>query len=148
MWFVSRQSYWGVDPDDQYVVEIANGGLDYANPDMLTAKYAGEGEEYSDPREAVEAALEIAKLWKQDHPELKIGIAHGSTGGDTMPFEASEVEELKAWAEKAYESLPKCDRCGELRKETWHITDDPDFGQFCSEYCVEEYAAQNNYKRI
>ena len=68
MYFVSRQCYWGVEPDEQNVVEIASGGRDYSNPDMLVEKYAGEGQEYSDPREALEVALSIAKQWKQDKP--------------------------------------------------------------------------------
>lgn len=140
-WFVSRQIYWGVDPEDQHTVEIAAGGLEYSNPDMLVAKYDGEGEEYSDPREAVEAAINIAKSWKQDCPDLTINVAHGSTGGYTMPFEGSEDKELRAWAQKTYESLPKCDQCGELRKETWHISGDPDAGDFCSQYCAEKAEA-------
>jgi hypothetical protein len=31
-YFVSRQCYWGVEPDDANTVEIAMGGCDYANP--------------------------------------------------------------------------------------------------------------------
>lgn len=144
MWFVSRQCYWGVDPEDQNVVEIASGGLNYANPDMLVPKYYGEGGEYEDPREAVETALDIAKQWKADHPDLTIGIAHGFTAGNTMPFEAEEVKELKKWAEKAWEDLPKCNRCGEVLKKdsTYHIIEDPDAGEFCSENCAEMYAAE------
>jgi hypothetical protein len=137
MYFVSRQCYWGVDTDDQNVVEIASGGLDYANPDMLVEKYAGEGQEYKDPREALEAALSIAKQWKQDKPELVINIAHGFTGGYTMPFEPDSEDQLKAWAQEIYESLKKCDHCGDVMgKEVWHVTDDPDLGDFCSENCA------------
>ena len=33
-YFVSRQSYWG--EEEPLVVEIAHGGLDYANADMLS----------------------------------------------------------------------------------------------------------------
>lgn len=142
MWFVSRQIYWGVDPEDQHTVEIAAGGLDYANPDMLVPKYDGEGEEYSDPREAVEAALKIAESWKTDCPELTINVAHGATGGFTMPFEASDVKELKEWAEKSYESLPKCGQCGEVLKEIWHLCGDPDAGDYCSQYCAEKAEAE------
>lgn len=95
-WFVSRQCYWGV--EEPYVVEIATGGLDYANPDMLVAKYKGEGEEYDDPEEAVEAALEIAQAWKEDQPQLNIQVAAGCTMGFTMPFEPSGEEALREWA--------------------------------------------------
>lgn len=143
-WFVSRQCYWGVDPEDANTVEIAGGGLDYANPDMLVSKYAGEGEEYEDPREAVEAAIDIAQQWKSDSPSLVINIAHGCTGGYTMPFEGEEEKELKGWAEGVYNSLPKCDRCGELLEEgsTYQLVNDPDLGKFCSEYCVESFQAE------
>jgi hypothetical protein len=144
-WFVSRQCYWGADPDEANVVEIASGGLDYANPDMLVSKYAGEGTEHTDPREAVTTAIEIAELWKKDSPSLKIGIAHGFTGGYTMPFEPQEVEELKKWAEEAYQNLAKCDQCGELLpEEHWTSTEDPDLGKFCSEYCCDKAVAASN----
>ena len=137
-YFVSRQSYWGVDPEDQNVVEIAAGGIDYANPDMLVSKYPGEGQTYDDPREAVTAAIVIAKAWKKDQPKLKIGIAHGFTGGYTMPFEKGSLKDLRKWAAQAYEALPKCDGCGGLMgKEKWHSTEDPDLGNFCSERCAE-----------
>ena len=127
MWFVSRQLYWGVEPEDQNCVEIAAGGIDYANPDMLVAKFSGEGEEYTDPREAVEAAIQIRDAWKAASPSLVINIAHGATGGATMPFEGDTDAALKAWAEKQYKNLPKCSHCGDvLGKETYTTLDDPD----------------------
>jgi hypothetical protein len=143
MYFVSRQIYWGVDPEDSHTVEIASGGRDYANPDMLVPKYSGEGEEYTNPVEAVEAAITIAEQWKQASPGKTINIAHGFTGGLTMPFEADTPEQLRAWAKQALEKLPKCGQCGEiLGKEKYHLTDDPDLGEFCSEYCAEKYAEE------
>jgi hypothetical protein len=142
MWFVSRQCYW---PDGQNMVEIAEGGLDYANPDMLVSKYSGEGTEYEDPREAVTAALEIAKQWKADKPDLEIEVSYGNTMGFTMPFEGSDEKELREWAEKRYKELPKCDRCGELIKGNGYILcDDPDY-KYCSEYCAEK---SQNYEGV
>lgn len=135
-WFVSRQCYWGV--EDPNVVEIAGGGLDYANADMLVTKYEGEGEEYTDPREAVEVALAIAETWRKDEPFMTIGVAHGHTGGFTMPFELSEEKELKTWAEKIYAALPKCDHCGELLGDVTYSDEFGDF-QFCREYCAERH---------
>lgn len=140
--FVSRQIYWGVDEDDSHTVEIAEGGLNYANPDMLVSKYEGEGEEYADPRKAVEAAIEIAKAWKKDCPEQKINIASGYTGGNTIPFEASTRKALREWAKKLYETLPKCDQCGELIEgESFVLFHFPD-EKFCREYCAEEYLSK------
>lgn len=134
-WFVSRQCYWGV--EDPNVVEIAGGGLDYANPDMLVEKYPGEGEEYTDPRKAAEVALAIAAAWKKDNPDMTIGVAHGNTGGYTMPFEPGGEKELKAWAEKQYESLPRCEQCGGLMgdEEYFDSFDEP---TLCSERCAEK----------
>jgi hypothetical protein len=142
-YFVSRQVYWGVELEDQNTVEIASGGLNYANPDMLVAKYAGEGDEYTDPVKAVEVAFAIAEAWQKDKPELKINIAHGFTGGNTIPFEGCNKEELIEWAKKAHEKLPKCDQCGEIldEKSTYKLCDYPDY-KFCSEYCAEQYYDQ------
>jgi hypothetical protein len=123
------------------VVEIAHGGRDYANPDMLVPKYADEGSEFENPVEAVEAALAIAEQWKHDNPNIKINIAHGFTAGGTLPFEPNTEKELRTWAAKAWESLPKCQYCGAvLGKTKYHLTEYPDLGEFCSEYCAEEKA--------
>jgi hypothetical protein len=139
-YYVSRQAYWGVAPEDVNTVEIAHGGLDYANPDMLVSKYSGEGETYADPVKAVEAAIEIAAAWKKDCPKLTINIAHGFTGGNTMPFEASTKKELLEWAKKAYEALKKCDHCGELIEgDAWKLSEYPDEGEFCSENCADRH---------
>lgn len=108
VWFVSRQQYWGVEPEDgQYTVEIAYGGRDYANPDMLVPQYPGEGEEYTDPRKAVEAARRISEFWSHGFPYIAefIGVAYGCTGGDTIPFEHEPIEDIVAWAEKRVYSL-------------------------------------------
>jgi len=142
MWFVSRQSYWGVDEKDQNVVEIAYGGIDYANPDMLKSRYCQEGMVYDDPREALEAAIEIARQWKQDFPKLKIGIAQGYTGGNTLPFEKSSIKDLRKWAKDTWEALPKCGTCGKaLGEKNWKLNDDLDMGdEYCSEHCAEKAA--------
>ncbi len=150
-WFVSRQRNW---PDGDLVVEIAAGGLDYSNPGMLVSKYSGEGQEYTDPREAVEAAIKIATAWRKDAPKEEIGIAHGSTGGWTMPFEGEPLtdetfKELREWADAAWESQPKCDVCGGLREETYTLTEDPEAGHFCSENCADKqqrFLAEENVK--
>ena len=139
--FVSRQGYWGADPDECWVVEIAGGGRDYANPDMLCAKYAGEGEEYEDPREAVEAALAIAESWRNDAPDKVISVAYGHTMGFTMPFEPTKQKKkkLRQWAEETYNKLPRCDQCGGLLPER-HLEYEEGF-KFCREYCAEKWQA-------
>jgi hypothetical protein len=133
-YFVSRQHYW---PDGNFIVEVASGGLDYANPDMLVAKYPrlGEGETYDDPREAVQAAIAVARAWRLDSGK-KIAIGTGCTMGFTMPFEASSQKAAIAWAERVYEKLPKCDGCqGLMGKEKWSA-DDWSGEEFCSDRCA------------
>ena len=119
-----------------YMVEIAYPDQDSIGSDMLATHYADEGE-YSDPREALEAAIKVRDMLQKDHPNETIGIAFGHF--DMVEGEPQDMEELKAEIEKHYESLPKCDRCGKLiGDEPYIIYEDPDFGKFCSEYCAEE----------
>jgi hypothetical protein len=142
MWTVTRQSQW---PEGTLCVEISRGDINYSNPGMLVGSYPGEGAEFNDPREAVQTAIEIAQAWQKDCPKEKIGIAHGATGGYTMPFEGEELTEetfkgLREWAEKEWEELPKCDHCGGLVGKQFYTS--PDHGddfKFCREYCVEEW---------
>ena len=147
--FVSRQMYFGVDPEDCFMVEIAEGGLDYSGSDMLCSKYAGEGEEYSDPREAVKVAISIAEQWQKDKPEEKINIGEGYTCGMTMPFEGSEKEDLIQWAEDRYSKMEKCPACGEITedlKEWWgsgsfrhgEFMPNNDGEKYCSESCRDK----------
>ncbi len=133
-YFISRQCYW---PDGDLVVEIACGGTNYAGPDMFVERFRnlGEGQEFTDPREAVNCALNVANAWRQITTE-SVGVAYGHNLGFSMPFEPSTDEELIAWAEEKYEKLDKCDQCGELLGGKCY-TDH--FGElkFCSEYCAE-----------
>lgn len=139
VWYVSRQNYW---PDGDLVVEVAFGGGDYSNPDQLSVKYGklGEGQEYSDPREAIKVAIVIRNTWNEDN-NIESEVRVGYTGGNTIPFEGGESdEELLNWAEKRYLTLSKCDHCGRLiEKEPWERFDDSDNLKFCSEYCAENY---------
>lgn len=139
LYFVSRQCYW---PDGTKVVEIAAGGSDFANADMYVPKYRqlGEGQEYTDPREAANAAIEVLRAWRKDG-EKKAKVAYGATGGFTMPFEPCTIKEVQKWAEGAYERCPKCAQCGEpLGKVKYRSADSyHDDEEFCSEYCCEKY---------
>jgi hypothetical protein len=138
MYFVSRQQYW---PDGKLCVEVVSGGLDYANPDMLGAKYPrlGEGKEYIDPVEAVEAAITICKQWRVDTHSRKPYVGVGSTMGFTLPFDEGTFRDARAWAKKARERLSKCDCCGEILPKDyfWPLEYDHDI-KCCSEYCCEK----------
>ncbi|MDP2661318.1 MAG: hypothetical protein Q8R28_11385 [Dehalococcoidia bacterium] len=132
-WTVTRQIQW---PSGDAVVEISKGGRDYTNPDALSGKYPGEFETFADPEEAAQVALQILDLWQGDgQPDAQ--VAYGATGGMTMPFSPCTPDELKEWAAKAAEGLPKCDHCGGiLGEEKYQRPDLPDM-TYCREYCAE-----------
>ena len=135
MYTVTRQLQW---PDGNLMIEISEGGFDYVNPDMLSPKYDQEGESFDNPIDAVDAALQILKDWQHDEPNNHIGIGYGATLGFTAPFDESDIAEIKAWAQKEYDRLPKCDRCGEIITDEYRIYDDPFEMRFCSEQCAEQ----------
>jgi hypothetical protein len=147
--YVSRQSYYY---SGERVVEVELNGLDYSGADMLSVGYKnlGEGKEYDDPREAIKAAVAIRDAWRKDEPDEEINIALGSTGGMGMEIEPTEKtdDELKEWAEERWNALPKCERCGDVLdpKDTYHRVDFPDFGDFCSENCVEMAIDEENQR--
>ena len=154
-YFVSRQSYCFA--DEPIVVEIATGGRDYANPDMLSDKYhiyraLGCDMEYVDPREALGVAIEVRDLWiKNLKPEADCAprIEVGYTGGNTIPFEDYPDDEwLRAWAEARWQETPKCSQCGDPMPENdrdWWTDGLGSDEHFCSEYCVEKYMESLDY---
>jgi len=136
--YVSRQISW---PDGFRYVEIETGGPDMASPGELAGRLGGEGE-YTDPREAVEAAIALWETWQAVEPYSAIGISLGTTLGGVCvhdPDMQPDLDALRAWAEERYEDMPKCDRCGDpLGKETWTLPDyDYADERFCSENCAD-----------
>ena len=139
-WYVSRQSYSSMG-ENALVVEIAGGGRDYSNPGQLVSKYSGEADEYTDPREAVTVAVDIASQWRKDLRQAgehrKITIRRGHTGGFTMPFEPTTIKEATDWAEATYTEMPKCPQCGGLMgDESWKPFDVDEDEACCSENCA------------
>ncbi len=144
MYFVSRQMYY---PTGECVVEIAAGGLNYANPDMLADKDGiynrlGCGAEYRDPREALRVAFAIRGEWLK-HTEKPVRIEMGYTHGFTMPFEEHpEDVKLMVQANQEYESLPKCNYCGDImpddERKRWRLCFPYDSEEeYCSEQCAD-----------
>ena len=144
---VTRQHQWAT---GDLVVEIAQGGRDYSNPDALVKKYPGEFDEHIGKLEAVKVAIAILRAWQADEPKKKILIGEGFTHGDTMPFEGERLTKklekamLKA-AQEFDDKLPKCGRCGELlggkgerygNEHTMHMGGDESY-PFCSTNCAE-----------
>lgn len=145
MWTISRQAYWGVDEDKKYVVEIAEGGIDYINPDALAPKYSGEFESYDDPRKAVEVAIDIAEQWRKDSKDIKVHIAFGCTHGFFLPFEPKSRQELIEFAEKTYQNLPKCATCGRIVEDENNYQDilTGEYITACSDYCADRYVEKH-----
>lgn len=138
---VTRQSRWD---DGVQIVEINQGSLDYANPDMLCSKYPDEGQTFTGMVPAVEAAISIAKAWQKDEPNEEIFIASGFTHGATVSFEEEPADEetFKQFLKDAREfdeKLPCCAHCGELLGKKRYGC--PEFGEYdcCSEYCAEQH---------
>lgn len=123
MFFVSRQ----ISQEGTRFVEVVSRVGDIG-PDMLAPKYPGEGGEYDDPREAVATALSVASRWGkaiQEGIEIRIG---------SVPM---DTEDARKWADTRFESLPKCDYCGDLLGADRYTTlADPD-GRYCSGQCAE-----------
>ena len=147
MFTVTRQIQW---PDGDKVVEVSQGGLDYCNPDALCERYAGELQEYDDPRIAVDVAIEIAKEWNRDSKEPVL-ISMGCTWGYTIPFEGMELSKetfklLQNNAEVIYQRMPKCDYCGELIGKNKYTNHGWTESVYCSEYCAEkDWQEMNEY---
>jgi hypothetical protein len=138
MFTVTRQRQF---PDGENVVEVSAGSFDYVNPDCLVAKYDGEGQEFTDPREAVETAIEIVRQWRKDsHSRVSIGV--GSTLGMTLPFSPDTFAHARAWAKQTWESLEKCSGCGDPlpdSRKRWHANE-WDGLEYCSEHCATRAA--------
>jgi hypothetical protein len=139
MFTVTRQRQW---PDGDNVVEVSAGGLDYCNPDALAAKYAGEFQEFADPRAAVETAIEIVRQWRKDSGE-RIAIGCGATHGMTLPFSPDTFRGAREWAKRTWEKLEKCAGCGEpmpdSKREYWRANE-WDGLEYCSESCATRAA--------
>lgn len=136
MYTVTRQRQW---PDGINMVEVSRGGIDYTNPDALCAKYPGEFQEYSNPVEAIETAIEIVRAWRKDIPGQRISLGIGATLGMTLPFEPITFAQAKQWAKRTWEKLPKCARCNDvLPDETRerYQANDWDGLEYCSEQCA------------
>lgn len=146
------------------MVELAGGGLDYANPDMLCSMWPehGEGKEYEDPREALKAAILVRDAWitslldqgklvlsnAEDEDDGRPRVETGHTMGFTMPFCSYPAdEELAEWAEKRYAELVKCSHCETILPDEYmqraHYEDDDD-PKFCpdNDNCISLYYGQ------
>lgn len=141
MFYVSRQSNYY--DDGAYSVEVAR-RLDCSGPGTLVARYAqlGEGDEYDNPHDAVEAAIAISRAWRGEIGRASVPFRCFTIAGNAFVYstvkDAMTIPELRAWARGEWDALKKCDRCGDpIMGETWRLVEDPDIGDFCSENCCD-----------
>ena len=146
MYSVTRQLQW---PGGNRVVEISEGGIDCANPDALVKVYSGELEEYSTLRQALKAAIRIAKNWKLDSPDKEIFIGRGAPGGMSIPLTQESLTErtfggFREWTNQRLKEPPKCYWCAKPLSEVEvdEIWQDSGFlignEEFCSPRCTEK----------
>lgn len=154
-YFVSRQMVW---PEGTPVVEIA-ACLDMAGPDMLVEhfKSAGEGREFDDPREAVQAAIHVRDLWwaaAREHltfegwEKVEVRLQRS--------FLIQEVDKLDdaallVWADERFEKIRKCAECGDPiydDKKAFYPEGCHGDEAFlcCREYCAENHNLQDDHE--
>lgn len=136
--FVSRQHEWGT---WEHVVEVVYPTYEHASSDMLTVRFGrlGEGVEFADPRDAVEAAIAIRKAWHKTNPHFAIELRFGVTLGGMFATENTSAKDARERAEKCWEALPKCSRCDDLLPKEWvYVPDFCDDQKFCSQFCCDE----------
>jgi hypothetical protein len=145
---ITRQHYWY---SGDYAVEVSR-GRDSCGPDALMPVWEAESW-YDSPKEAVEAALHIRDWWLELWNKESTGeecpdivVTFSNTGLHGFEGEAMTDQELMSWAAREYESLVKCDHCGELvSKNDKYTIDDFDGDFFCSQNCAENaYWELNN----
>lgn len=144
-WVVTRQIQWS---GGHMVVEVSGGGWDLTNPDALSPSYKhlGEFKEFDDPRAACEAAIAVANAWRKAQKGKKISVAHGHTGGMTMPFEPCTTTSLRKWAKDCYQQLEKCGNCHSIiRGKCGYKLEFDDETTYCSEHCADK--AQAEYEK-
>jgi len=138
---VTRQSNYY--DEGAYSVEVAR-ELDVSGPGALVAKYGDEFLESDDPREIAEAAIRIRSQWHADGGRqdesgavLRFTIAMNDLVYATVN-DGLSASQLRRWARKRYEALPKCDYCGEIceAEDNWTSYDLGD----CVTACCESHA--------
>src|ERR1700722_14960014 len=108
--YISRQRDF---KSNTLIVEIACGGPKKASPDILTARYKGEQKNLVDPRDAINVAERIYKLWDRDYFDEKkfLRIIVDSKTNYLSDFSSKSLATARAWANKIYAILDKCGNC-------------------------------------
>jgi hypothetical protein len=133
--YISRQRYY---PSNQLAIEIAVGGPKFSGPDKLDVKYAGEGKNLKDPRDAVNVAIRIYSQWMTDrnlNERVILNILEDRAG--KFNLDKKGMNDAKIWAEGFYKRMDKCSNCQSLltgKKEKF-VKADGLKGEYCSQNC-------------
>ena len=123
--------------DGSYIVEITYDKL-AINSDILRSDYKGESELYTDPQSAAETAILIRGTWQHDEPHKNITMALGSAAG----YHPMNADELRRWADKEIECMPRCTWCGDTiysNAVQYVPRGEAHASLFCSMWCVMEF---------
>jgi len=111
-------------------------GKDFIHESVLKKKYAGEFEEFDDPRAAVETAILIKGLWEHDEPGTEIEFMFGSPIDERVACNgAADAEKLRNWALDRVRGFPVCEWCS-YREHPGIV--------FCSTVCGVEWLDDKN----
>ena len=113
-------------------------GKDFIGESVLKKKYAGEFDEFDDPRAAVETAILIKNIWQHDEPDILIDYAFGSTIDQRVACIGTfSAETLRKWALDRVRGFPVCEWCKEIIYSPDNIYTYQDYPDviFCSPGC-------------
>ncbi len=113
-WIVSRCEPW---PSGEQCVEIAT-DVDHLDPSLFWERDGSDYDrlciEWSDPRDAVDAAIKVRDLWVAESGKpVKIDHANPVFYG----MDGKTDAELRAWAIKTYDEMPRCVHCSNVCQE-------------------------------
>jgi hypothetical protein len=139
VFYVSRQSYFY--DEGAYGVEVAT-KLDYVSPGELGPMYGDAIAAYEDPREAATAAIELAKRWRGEVGAVRLPGACFTIANNALVYptvaDAMNAREVRAWACRRWEGMPKCERCGDVEGvREWRSTNTDETVVACGESCAE-----------
>lgn len=124
--------------DNCLYLEIASGGPKKAGPDVLTIRYPGEGKNLVDPRDAINNAAAIYKLWERDYgDETKRLRVVGEAKPLVYDCTPKGFAAAKLWADKAFANMAKCGSCSKaMGNKDPYEHEDLTNAVFCNEQCL------------
>lgn len=141
---VTRQSNYY--DNGAFSVEIA-AELDFAGPGALSRHFTLDFFESDDPREVADAAITLRKMWYLMGDKDNMGYVPFTLSMNGFAYATVEdgltAAGLRRWAKAKYESMLKCDYCGDIPATEYTFQELDDIVIACSEYHAERLHEQN-----